>query len=124
MAIDLKTRTTIRSITDALPDGVWLKPAGIYQRMPVPRLDMPALRVELSRMSRRDELSRRGKRNGYEYRSGAKPVFDSRTLRKGTKKEPGGAMGFRELARLAETDPAAFAAHTRNDGPEWTLGLT
>lgn len=123
MTAPLVMRRQIRAITDALPKDEWLRLPQILDALPEPKPSRGYLAVELTNMRLAKMLKRRGTNKRYEYRSGPKPVIDRRELLKGKKrKAPGGAMGFRELARLAETDPKAFEEHTRNDGAAWGKG--
>jgi hypothetical protein len=120
MTAALLRRREIRALTDALPKGQWLRLPQILDGLSEPKPSRGYVAVELTNMHEAKMLKRRGTQRRYEYRSGPEPVIDRRELLKGKKrKAPGGAMGFRELARLAESDPRAFEEHTRNDGAAW-----
>lgn len=112
---DLTFRRTIRGILETLPDGRWMRMAAIYDRLPEPRPPKPYLSVELTAMTRAEMVMRRGESKSFEYRAGPAAVVDRRALRKGVKKEPAANLGFRELARLEQTDPEAYARIVARD---------
>lgn len=94
----------IRYLTDGLRAGCWLSFADIRERLPGEPYD--SIATALGQMYRSEQLRRRGSRKCFEYRSGRRPVVAKKRGRAAKAPEQ---RGFMALARLRESDPAAYA---------------
>lgn len=103
-------RPKLRAITDALPDGQWIRYAGIFAALPEPKPPRAHVTVELRNMVDSKLLKRRGKRRLYEYRSTANPLIDKRTVKKSQAERS--FVGHMELGRRRRA-AAKLAAETR-----------
>lgn len=123
MNADLTLRKNIRAITDALGADEWIRFAAIRAGLPEPQPSKAKLAPEVTLMERACMLVRRGTRCKYEYRSGPVEVIDRRAARKGLSTRNTSLLGFRELARLFDENPAEFARVTQGDPLTGTAGV-